>query len=491
MFNFDLKQRQSNTVAMITFWSQFAVYTLNTVLILYLTRPVWKYGIGYSEATAYTFMGVTQAVGYLMPMLGGYMADNVIGLRRSILLGSVLLAIAYLLVMLSGFTVVKYHDTFFIAAYALIPVTNSLLMGTSSALVSQVFSNDEIRSKSGMTIYYMSINLGALLATLIAPQLMTTHYGPLTIFGIVFAGKSIAALNFYWRYQLFDDVITWLDERKMDLKQYGIFIVYLIAFYLITFMLYQYPYASSYIIGLTCMAGIIWFLFATIRLEGTARTKQLIAILLIIEAILFFVLYNQMNTTLILFAQNNSDLSLLGFKVAPANYQMINPIVIIILSLFLPKFYQTFQRFNIPYQFAAGTMLAGIGLLAMWFACLQAQQGLINGNYIGLTYFLITLSELWVSAVGLSMIGLYCDASMISFAMGAWYLSVSLSNIISGRVAGLVALPEGKLLATESLPIYQHYYFGMGMTALILGIAMFFTARGLVQFAKARQLKIA
>lgn len=491
MLNFDTKQRQSNTVAMITFWSQFAVYTLNTVLILYLTRPVLQYGIGYSEAKAYAFVGVTQAMGYLMPMLGGYMADNFIGLRRAILLGCVFLAIAYLLLMLSGFSVIAYHDKFFIAAYALIPVTNSLLMGTSSALVSQVYSNDEVRSKSGMTIYYMSINVGALLATLIAPQLMTTHYGPLTIFGIVFLGKSMAALNFYWRYQLFDNVVSWLDERKMSLKQYGILALYISVFYTITYLLYQNAYASSYIIGITCTAGILWFLFATIRLEGTARTKQLIAILLIVEAILFFVIYNQMNTTLVLFAQNNSDLHLLGFTVAAANYQMINPLVIILLSLFLPKFYQTFQRFNIPYQFAAGTMLAGVGLLLMWFACLQAHLGLINGNYIGMTYLLITLSELWVSAVGLSMVGLYCDKSMIGFAMGAWYLSCSLSYIITGRVAGWVALPEAKLPAIESLPIYQHYYFGMGIIAVALGFAMFFTARALVVFAKKRQFKIA
>lgn len=490
MFNFNLKQRQANTVAMITFWSQFAVYTFNTVLILYLTRPMWKYGLGYSEETAYAFMGVTQAVGYLMPMLGGYMADKVIGLRRSILLGSVLLAIAYLLLMISGFTVIHYKDTFFIAAYALIPVTNSLLMGTASAMVSQVFSNDEVGSKSGMTIYYMSINVGALLATIIAPQLMETHYGPLTIFSIVFLGKSIAALNFYYRYHLFDNVVIWLDKQRLSLKQIVLISIYLVTFYVLTFLLYHNAYISSYIIGITCSLGILWFLFATIRLDSNARTKQLIAILLIAEAIVFFVIYNQMNSTLVLFAKNNSDLNLLGFTVAPANYQMINPIVIIILSLFLPSFYKRFQQFNIPYQFAAGTMLAGIGLLIMWFACLHAHAGLINGNYIGLTYLLITLSELWVSAIGLSMIGLYCDPSMISFAMGAWYLSCSLSNVITGRVAGLVALPVGKISTLQSLVIYQQYYLWMGLVAVALGLMMLLTAICLIRVAKKWQLKI-
>lgn len=490
MFNFDLKQRQSNTVAMITFWSQFAAYTLNTVLILYLTRPAWQYGIGYTEAKAYAFIGITGAAGYLMPMLGGYMADNIIGLRRSILIGSLLVATAYLLVMLSGLTVVKYHDTFFIMAYALIPVTNSLLIGTSSALVSQVYRSDEVRSKSGMTIYYMSINLGALLATIIAPALMTTHYGPLSIFALVFAGKSLSALNFFRRFELFDDVVSLIDRQEMSRRQWGVLILYLAVFYPLTVMFYQHAYASGYIIGFACITGIIWFLAATIRLEASARAKQLIAIVLILESIIFFVLYAQMNTTLVLFSRNNSDLNLLGFTVAPASYQMINPAVIIILSLFLPKFYRTFQRFNIPLQFASGTILAGMGLLLMWFACLHAEAGLINGNYIALTYLLITLSELWVSAVGLSMIGLYCDPGMTSFAMGVWYLAVSLSSIIAGRVAGLVALPNDNIPAVRSLRLYQHYYYGMGITAVVLGIAMFFTAHALMHFAKSRKLRI-
>lgn len=490
MFHFDLRQRQLNTVAIINFWSQFAAYTLNTVLVLYLTRSVAQYGMGYSESKAYNFMGVTAAVGYLMPMLGGFMADNVTGLRRSVLLGSILLAFACLLVMISGFTVPDYHDTWFIVAWALLPVTGSLLMGTSSALVSRIFQGDGVRSKSGMTIYYISINLGALLATLIAPQLMMTHYGPLMIFGLVFAGKLVAALNFYLRYRLFDDVASLLDHEPMDWRKTGMLVGYIAVFYGLALMVYRHANVSGYGIALTCLAGIAWFVFLTLRLESTAKTRQLIAILLVVEAILFFVVYNQMNTTLVLFAKNNSDLHLLGFAVSPANYQMINPLLIIVLGMALPKFYAYFRRFYIPYQFAAGTMLAGVALLVMWFACRHAHAGLINGNYIGLTYVLLTLSELWVSAIGLSMIGLYCEPKMMGFAMGAWYLSISFSNIVSGRLAGLVALPAGKKVATETLGIYQHYYYWMGLIALVLGIFMLLTAKGLMRFAAKRQLAI-
>ena len=96
-----------------------------------MTRPLLKHGLGYSQTKAYAFIGITQATGYLMPVLGGYMADQVIGIRRAILLGSLMLALAYLLVMLSGYTLTSFGDKLFIAAYALLPATNSLLMGTS------------------------------------------------------------------------------------------------------------------------------------------------------------------------------------------------------------------------------------------------------------------------------------------------------------------------------------------------------------------------
>ena len=141
------------------------------------------------------------------------------------------------------------------------------------------------------------------------------------------------------------------------------------------------------------------------RLSGDTRLKQLIAVFLIIEAIVFFVLYNQMNSTLVVFAAHNSDLHMFRLKVAAANFQVVNPVVIIIMGLLLPKFYERFPKFNIPYQFAVGVALADIGLLVMWYGCAHAHQGIVSGNYLVLTFFLITISEHFVSAIGLSMIG--------------------------------------------------------------------------------------
>lgn len=486
---FNLGQQQVTNIVMITFWSQFASYALNTILILFLTRPLLAHGLGYNQAHAYTFMGITQATGYLMPILGGFIADQVLGIRRSILLGSVLLAIAYLLVMLSG-TTIDQGDTLFIAAYALLPAANSLLIGTASAMISHIYAENAVKAKSAMTYYYMAINIGGLLATIIAPSLLDSRYGPLAVLTLTFVGKSIAALNFAYRYKIYENVIWGKDKSRLNLLDQCAVVGYLCVLYLFTLFAYSHIYTASILITFGCGFGIVWFLFKTIRLSGKARLKQLVALLLILEAIVFFVIYNQMNSTLVLFAQNNSNLHLFGLRVSPAHYQMLNPILIILLGLQLPKLYQKFPHFSVPYQFACGTLLAGSALLVMAYAAAHANQGIVNGNYIGFTYLLISLAELWVSAIGLSMIGLYCDIRIVGFAMGVWYLAFSLSSIISGYLATWVAIPEGPILPAQSIFTYQQYYLKLGCVAFVLGIGMLIFAVCLNKFLKKHMIII-
>lgn len=471
----DTRQKQTNNIALITFWSQFSTYSLNTILILFLTRPLLEQGLGYSQVKAYAFMGITQATGYLMPVLGGFMADQVLGIRRAILLGSIMLAMAYLLIMLSGYSIAGFGDKLFIAAYALVPATNSLLMGTASSMVSNIYSADAIKAKSAMTLYYMAINVGGLLAAIIAPSLLDSRYGPLSILALAFIGKSIAALNFAKHYTLYDSVVSGKDKQPMSLKSKIRLLGYLAAIYAFTLIAYSHVYLASIVITIGCLAGILWFFSRTLSLSGLARTKQMMALLLIIEAVIFFIIYNQMNSTLIIFAKTNSNLQLLGFTISPAHYQILNPLLIIALGLQLPRFYRCFPRFTIPWQFASGTILAGVALLLMAYAASTSLSGLINGNYIGLTYVLITLAELWVSAVGLSMIGLYCDNQMLAFAMGVWYLACSLSNAVSGRLAEFAVIPE-HISPLQGLAIYQHYYLILGCSAISIGIIMGFIA---------------
>jgi POT family proton-dependent oligopeptide transporter len=483
--------RQSSNIVMITFWSQFSTYSLNTILVLFLTKPLLTNGLGYSQAKAYAFIGISQATGYLMPILGGYMADHFLGVRRSILFGSIFLAIGYLLVMLSGYTIPAYGSSLFIAAYALIPASNSLLACTASTMINNIYADDAIKAKSAITYYYMAINVGALLAAIIAPELFESKYGPLSVLALTFIGKAIAALNFSAQYKVYDNVIWGKDKHKLDKSTKFILPLYFISIYSFTLFAYSHIKIAIVLISMGCVSGIIWFVVRTLQLKGISKFKQAIACILIIESIVFFVIYNQMNSTLVLFAQGNSDLNLLGFTIAPAQYQMLNPILIISIGLQLPRFYRAFPRFTIPYQFAYGTFIAGLGLLLMYYASSNANlTGIINGNYIAATYILITIGELWVSAIGISMIGMYCEKNNLAFAMGVWLLGSSLSNAISGKVASFVAVPKNITSPIDSLPIYQNYYFNMGIITCSAGLIMLIIAKYIKSFMLKKNIVI-
>ncbi|MFC4892272.1 peptide MFS transporter [Pseudofrancisella aestuarii] len=485
----DLKSKQSFTIAAITFWSQFASYSFSAILILYLTKSTLDYGLGFSEDQAYSFQGVSKAMVYAIIMIGGFMADKYLGLRRSILIGSILLAFSFLVVFISGFFV-QYGNKVFIYAYASIPACSSLLMGTSSAMVSKIYREDRVLAKGAMTLYYMSINLGSLLAFVVAPLLIDYKYGPLAVLGIVFIGKLLASLNFAWRYKIYDNVVDNIDKQSISQKSKLIVFSYLLFIYLFTIVCYQYPDQANVILGMVSVLCLVLFLFRSLFfLEGAAQIKQIIGLCLIVVAVVFFVIYNQMESTLIMTAQNNSDLKLLGLSVNPANYQLINPVIIIFGGMLLIRIYPMLPRFYIPYQFATGTALAALGLFMVYFGFLNAHNGIISGNYIALTYLFISISELFVSAIGLSMIGIYCDPKMMGFAMGAWYISASLSNSITGLVNQLVALPEKGVSILESAYIYKEYFYTAGLVTLVISMFVFVLAIVIIKFMKIKNIE--
>ncbi|QEO56724.1 peptide MFS transporter [Francisella marina] len=484
----DLRTKQSFTIAAITFWGQFATYSFNAILILYLTKSVLDYGIGFSESHAYSFQGIYKAMNYAIIMFGGYIADRYLGLRRSIFWGSLLLAFAYLAVFLSGF-MVHVSNEFFIFTFALVPVCGSLSMGTASAMVSKIYSTDPVHAKSGMTMFYISINLGSLLAYLVAPSLIGYQFGALAVLGIVFVGKLIAIANFSYRYKIYDNVVDEADKSPMTIIAKKVVLGYLAIVYIFTVVCYHYPdYANVVVAGISILCLVI-FLFRTIFfLKDDVRIKQIVGLILIIVAVVFFVIYNQMESTLVMAAKNNSDLLMFGFSVNPASYQMVNPILIIFGGMLLIRIYPLLPRFYIPYQFAVGVLLAAIGLFVMYYGFSHDNNGIISGNYITLSYILISISELFVSAIGLSMIGIYCDGKTIGFAMGAWYISASMANSITGLLNQVVALPEDGISTVESASLYQTYFFDTSISVMSIGIFVLVLAYFLIRFMKRRKI---
>ncbi len=485
----DLKTKQSFTIAAITFWGQFATYSFNAILILYLTKSVLDYGISFSESHAYSFQGIYKAMNYAIIMFGGYIADRYLGLRRSIFWGSLLLAFAYLAVFLSGF-MVHFSNEFFIFAFALVPVCGSLQLGTASAMVSKIYSKDPVHAKSGMTMFYISINLGSLLAYLVAPSLIGYQFGALAVLSVVFVGKLIAIANFSYRYKIYDNIVDEIDKKPITNVAKKVVLGYLAIVYVFTVICNHYPdYANVVVAGISIFC-LLLFLFRTIFfLKDDIRIRQIVGLILIVVAVVFFVIYNQMESTLVMTAKNNSDLLMFGFSVNPASYQMVNPVLIIFGVMLLIRIYPLLPRFYIPYQFAVGVLLAAMGLFIMYYGFSVANDGVISGNYITLSYVLISISELFVSAIGLSMIGIYCDSKTIGFAIGAWYISSSMGNSITGLLNQVVALPKDGISAVDSASLYQSYFFDTSVSVMFVGVFVLILAYFLIRFMRRKNIE--
>lgn len=475
------KTKQLLNIASMTFWSMFASYTFVGILIVFFTMPVAQDGLGMDDHDAYLMYGVVQAMGYILPVVGGYLADKVLGVRRAMNIGACLLAFGYLILVVATDAFKNNMREAFLLAYALVPIGSSLYTGTASALIGRIYEGDEQGAKRGMTVYYVMINIGSMLGIGLAPYLLHSSLGPMSIFLVAFAGKFIAWLNFALRGKLYRDVLFGKDSQAIGRRDIGLLVGYFAAAYAVTCFLFSQPGLSFYLIG-TCIAvTLVFYVRKTLTLQGVSRSKQLMSIYLLLAVFVFFVLYTQMNTSLILFTKNNSNHELLGFTLYPASFQLINPIAIILIGSFISKVYKRFPGFNIPYQFSAGLLLGAFGIFLLYASGFSEHNGLVNGDYIGLSYLTLTISELLISAIGLSMISLYCDMEMMAFAMGVFYLVVSLSNLVSGKLSGLVALPEKKLAPELTLPIYTHYYLELAIATLVCGALFMVVSKTLMK----------
>ncbi|MDU8421727.1 oligopeptide:H+ symporter, partial [Pseudomonas syringae] len=193
-------------------------------------------------------------------------------------------------------------------------------------------------------------------------------------------------------------------------------------------------------------------------MAGIARRKMIVAFLLMMEAVVFFVLYSQMPTSLNFFAIHNVGHDLLGISFQPEQFQALNPFWIMVVSPVLAAVYtKVGDRMPMPHKFAMGMVLcSGAFLVLPWGASLANEQGIVSVNWLVLSYALQSIGELMISGLGLAMVAQLVPQRLMGFIMGAWFLTTAAAAIIAGYVANLTAVPADIDDAHASLAIYSH-----------------------------------
>jgi proton-dependent oligopeptide transporter, POT family len=458
-------------ISFIEIWERFGYGGLHTVLALFLTK-----NLGMSDAQSFTIYGTFVALVYAFMSVGGYIGDKVLGTQRTIILGAATLMLGYFIMGLAGANI-----TLIYAALAIVAVGNGLFKANPSSLLSKIYLKDDPRLDGAFTIYYMAINVGFLISMIAIPYL-GGKYGATFGFYICGGGVLLAIATFIAFQRLvkgFDSPVGLepINIKNLLLVAVGIIITVIVS----TFMLQNITVVRYVLlaVGIT-VVGI--FMREIFKSQGNERNRLIAAFILILEAIVFYTLSEQMPMSLNFFAIRNVEHAILGIPVGnPQSFQALNPFFIMLLSPLLAWAYTYFGKqgrdLSIATKFAIGMICCSFSFLILPYGAKFANaQGIVSSNWLLANYFFSSLGELLISGLGLAMVAKLVPQRIVGFVMGSWFLSISAAGVIGGWVASLTAAPKGITDPLQTLPVYSNVFLQIGVVVGIVALIMLVTA---------------
>ncbi|MGY0504989.1 peptide MFS transporter [Luteimonas sp. e5] len=455
-------------------WERFSYYGMRALLIFYLVQH-WMF----SDDQASVIYGAYTALVYIAPVVGGYLADKYLGQRKAVLFGAVLLTFGHFLMAFEGDggTDSSFLKIFWLALSFII-VGSGFLKANISVMVGQLYPRTDIRRDPAYTIFYMGINLGAMLGSLIAGYLGQT-YGWKYGFGVAGIGMLLGLVVFVFGKPLLMGRGEPHDPARLAAPVMGIrfeWLLYALGFAAVglVWFLIQYQKLVGWLLGGAGLILVIYVLaIAVTKLEREQRHRIFAALYLIIGSILFWALFEQAGASLNLFTDRSVDRHLFGWEVPASMFQSLNSIYIIILAPLFAMLWLALAKRGLepstPAKFALGVVLVGAGFLVL-VAGAKASGPLTPVLYIFLIYLIHTMGELCLSPVGLSAMNRLTPAHMASLIMGTWFFASAAGNF----TAGLISAATGGEGAGPDRVL--EVYSNVGWLAVGVGVVMLLIA---------------
>jgi len=451
----------------IELWERFGYYGLQGIMAVYLVKM-----LGMSEAQSITLFASFSALVYGLVAVGGWLGDKVLGTKRVIVLGTLVLALGYALVAWSG------HDISLVyIGMATIAVGNGLFKANPSSLLSTCYEKDDPRLDGAFTMYYMAINIGSFFSMLATPWL-AAEFGWSTAFALSFVGMLITLVNFMFFRKWVKNHGSKADFAPLDIRKLLMTLVGIVVMITLATWLLHNQGIARLVLGVIAVGIVLVFAKETFALKGHARRKMIVAFVLMVQAIVFFVLYMQMPTSLNFFAIRNVEHSILGITFQPEQFQALNPFWIMVFSPLLAAIYNKMgDRLPMPHKFALGMVLCSAAFLVLPLgASLANELGIVSVNWLILSYALQSVGELMISGLGLAMVAQLVPQRLMGFIMGSWFLTTAGAAMVAGKVANLMAVPENITDPLLSLHVYGDVFLKIGIVTGVIAVLMMFTA---------------
>ena len=439
-------------------WERFSYYGMRALLILYLTKH-WEF----TDATSYLIYGAYTSLVYIMPVFGGMLADQILGSKKAVTYGAILLVFGHL-----GMTVESNEQIFYLSL-ALIVSGVGFLKPNISTMVGALYEEGDPRRDSGFTIFYMGINIGAFTATLLCGYLgeeIGWAYG----FGAAGIGMLLGLFIFLWGQKYLEGLAEPPSNKYMT-KINGISYenwAYIsgVVMVLVTWFLVQNSQLVGQLLG---GFGVIfigaWLLYALLKCAPEERDRLIVVGILILFSLIFWALFEQAGSSLNILTDRGVDRMIFGWEVPASMFQSLNAGFIFTIAPLFALLWISLAKRNMepstPIKFSIGIVLVGLGFLALVYG-MNSSEGLQTGViWIVLIYFLHTLGELCLSPVGLSSVTKLSPQRIVGFMMGMWFFASAAGNYVASLIAKGTAGDPVMLIAEK---IYLQVMFLPGDT---------------------------
>ncbi|AKP72831.1 Dipeptide and tripeptide permease B [Piscirickettsia salmonis] len=457
-------------------WERFGFYGMQALLAVYFVKS-----LGMSDVESFSVMGAFMALVYGFVSIGGYIGDRVLGTKRTMVFGAIVLAIGYFLLAAS----VDLPQIIFIAL-GTICIGNGLFKANPSSLLSKCYKEGDPKLDGAFTLYYMSINLGSFISMSLTPTI-SEHFGWSMAYVVCGIGLVIALLNYMVCRHWVDHVGSEAGMKQLSMNKLITVIVGSVVFIFISAYLLEHLKVAHWVLTIVAVSVVLYYFYETAREDTGYRAKMVVAFILMLVGVVFFVLYMQMPMSLNFFAINNVEHNILGISINPISFQALNPFWIVAISPILAFFYSHFgtkgKDLSMPFKFSIGMFLCAFAFLVLPLGAKFANaQGMVSSNWVILSYLLQSVGELMISGLGLSMVAQLVPQRLMGLVMGIWFLTSATAAVIGGWVSTLTAAPKGVTDPLQTLPLYSHVFMQIGVVTFVIAIVTLLAAPLLTRY---------
>lgn len=452
-------------------WERFGFYLMLGIFVLYMEAgadPVLaaKSGLALPPTQSKDIYGTYIALVYLTPFIGGLLADRMLGYRRSIIFGGILMGLGY-----CGLAIPGYGIHFFLSLLMII-IGNGFFKPNISTMVGQLYPAGDTRVDSAFTIFYMGINLGAFFAPLVCGYLGDTGNPADFRWGFLAAciGMLMSLVLFIAlknKYIVTPDgqqigdrpntdrqVKTDAPAAPVSMKAAGIWGGVFVALFAGLYLFADQGVIGSFIFSLTIAAP--GFIISDPGLSKIERDRIWVIYIIAFFVIFFWSAFEQAGASLTYFAEEQTNRSAFGTVIPASYFQSINAVAIVLLAPIFVALWGFLGRKNMepasPVKQSLGLFLLSVGYLVIAMGVKDLEPGVrVSMLWLTSLYTIHTLGELCLSPIGLSMVNKLAPVKFASLLMGVWFLSTSAANKFAGDLSALYPEPVVSIQTIEQL----------------------------------------